>query len=120
MTRRYRGFAGHFIAAAYCRFHLCCEIGDYLVSTVGAMVREGPEHTGGPDVWADVGCGRKFETFVFRLGADICECGCGDREIAEWSEIDSLAANDVRAATENHEAMCQKYERVVAVATVPA
>ena len=32
---KWYGNAGHFIGSNSCRFHLCTEIGDFLVSTVG-------------------------------------------------------------------------------------
>lgn len=102
---RHFGFAGHLIVAEYCRFHLTTEVGSYLVSTVGAYVKPGREGE-----WTEVGCGRKFETFVFRLGGK-CDCGtdCGQRAVADWSEIDSRAANTPGEATKAHEAMVRKY-----------
>jgi hypothetical protein len=106
MKRRYIGFAGHLIVAEYCRFHIATEIGDVLVSTVGAY--QPPGHKRGE--WETIGVARLYETMVFRLGTSFCSCGCGAREVESWSEIDFAGYNDVRAAEDGHEAMCQKYE----------
>ena len=37
---KWYGHPGHFICAFDCRFHLCTEIGEYLVSTVGEYLPE--------------------------------------------------------------------------------
>lgn len=62
---------------------------------------------------AEIGCGRKFETFVFKAGkpCKVKECGCGLPEQAS-SEIDSLAANDRKTATSNHYKLCKKYAKM--------
>jgi hypothetical protein len=103
---RHTGFAGHLIVAPDCRFHLTTEVGPYLVSTVGAYAQPGKK----AEKWADVGCGRKFETFVFNLGGP-CDCGedCGSRQVSDWSEIDSEGTNTPAAAQAAHEAMVAKY-----------
>lgn len=111
--RRYRGFAGHFCASEDCLFHITTEIGDVLVSTVGAYRVPQPHgrHRNG-EPWGEIGMGRKYETMVFRMGSAVCSCGCGEREISSHNEIDFAGYNDVKSATEGHEAMCQKYETI--------
>ena len=37
MTEKWFGSPGHFICSFDCRFHLCTQVGDYLVSTVGEL-----------------------------------------------------------------------------------
>jgi hypothetical protein len=39
---RWFGHAGHFICAEWCRFHLCTQVGPYLISTVGEYVPDAP------------------------------------------------------------------------------
>ena len=110
---RWLGFAGHFICADSCLFRLCTDVGDYRISSVGAMRsnRKVREIVGAKDgEFEDVGPDRKYESFVFRLGDGICSCGCGEREIANFSEIDSLAANDAKTARENHMTLCRQYD----------
>lgn len=96
------GSAAHFIASDSCRFHLATEIGQYIVSTVGDYYPRGEGHA------QEIGCGRKFETFVFRKIKGRCECGCGLPKFTP-SEIDSLPANDRRTANANHLRLCRKY-----------
>jgi hypothetical protein len=114
-ARRHRGFAGHLIVSDYCRFHLSTEVGDVLVSTIGAYVSPSK-----PDGFTTIGCGRLYETMVFRLGATVCDCGCGEREVASFGEIDFAGYNDPRAATDGHEAMIEKYEQILIAAPVAA
>jgi hypothetical protein len=106
-TRQHSGFAGHLIVADSCRYHLTTDIGDYRISTVGAYVR--PDK---PEEFSDIGYKRKYETLVFRLGDQVCGCGCGRREVADWCEIDANGYNDPKAATDGHEEMCQRYEAI--------
>lgn len=44
---RWFGDVGHFICGQWCRFHLCTQVGDYLVSTVGRYVH--PRHSAGSE-----------------------------------------------------------------------
>lgn len=100
-----RGYAGHLIVGYLCRFHIATEIGDVLVSTVGAYFP-----TGKSDEMETVGSNRLFETMAFRLGADVCGCGCGERQPSDWGEIDFEGYNDAPSAAAGHEAMCIKWE----------
>lgn len=97
---------GHLIVADKCVHHLCTQVGNYLISTIGEYR---PDGKGGKR--ETVGCDRFFETFVFKLGRKFsrCECGCQMPEPNDWCEIDSIPANDAAAADKNHLKMCRKY-----------
>ena len=125
------GNAGHFICGDLCRFHLATQVGPWLVSTVGQMfpdegTREvfatsrGVELSGRGDArkfdymqkigYQEIGCGRTFETMVFRAG-DPCAsegCQCGLPNIS-GSELESDAYNDAGSATNGHMALCLKW-----------
>ena len=132
------GNAAHLIVGQWCRFHMATLIGKYLVSTVGEYWPErgsreihakvaDPQwlakniHRKGDDFdheyfkrfgYEEIGCDRKYETFVFKAG-ERCKakgCGCGLPDI-DGSELDSLAANDAGTATKNHREMCAKVAR---------
>lgn len=101
------GYAGHFIAADSCRFHLHTRVGDYRISSVGDYR---PDHRGGEmDM---IGSQRYFETFVFRVyGFGVH----GEGEM-EPSEIDSRCYGKDAAETgdveRGHFELCRKYARV--------
>lgn len=125
------GNAGHFICAQWCRFHLCTQIGNYLVSTVGEyvpddQVREiicqsrGIVLEGRGDArlydymkkvgFQELGCGRTYETMAFKTTGKVCEapdCGCGLPEI-EPSELDFAGYSSAGEATAGHYAICEK------------
>ena len=130
------GHAAHLIVGNKCCFHLATKVGKYLVSTVGEYwperaVREIHAQAYDP-AWLEanrqlkgdtfdsayfkrfgyetIGCDRKYETFVFKAGAPCKakDCDCGLPAIA-GSEIDTLAANDAKAATQNHMKLCKKW-----------
>lgn len=116
------GKSGHHICGQWCRFHLCTQVGEFVISTVGEYVH--PRRSGGSEeterVWLsenpngeDIGLDRKYETFVFICNPSTkCDgpiCYCGMPEIEEWIEIDSLRANDNGTATTNHMTMCNKF-----------
>lgn len=124
------GNAGHLCVSSECRFHLCTQIGGYLVSTVGEWLpgessREivaksrGVTLEGRGDAreasfmrqigYQEIGCGRKYETMVFRTDGGACGCGCGLPTVS-FSEIDSDGYNDAGAATAGHMAMCAKFD----------
>ena len=131
------GHAAHFICGQWCRFHLATQVDGYLVSTVGEYWPERPSreihakihdrawlaenrHLKGDEFdhayilkfgFHTVGCGRKYETMVFKAG-DPCTaegCGCGLPEI-DGSEIDFLAYNDAAMATRGHMDLVKRYE----------
>lgn len=113
------GQAAHFICGQWCRFHLATKVGPWLVSTVGEYVH--PRHSSGSEQaeaewlkqnWPgeEIGCGRKYETMVFRAG-NVCKdsrCNCGLPEIAS-SELDSGAYNEAGAARDGHFELCRKW-----------
>jgi hypothetical protein len=124
------GFSGHFICGRWCRFHMCTQVGEYLVSTVGAYVH--PSKSGGSerieaewlkDNWPgeEVGAGRKYETMVFAAGSPCTEpdCNCGQPRLKDPSELDFAGCNTAREATENHMRMCTKYANISSDADTP-
>lgn len=109
---RWFGLAAHLCVARHCLFHLATQVGDYVVSTVGAYdppeeVREIHKEIHGEDpLWHEIGCGRTFETMVFRvLPEGLCECGCGMPSMNR-SELATEGYNDAAEAQEGHMAMC--------------
>lgn len=109
----WHGRAAHFICAADCLFHMVTEIGDHVISTVGDLHLY--EKTGGRGSRREIGCGRTYETYVFRKLDGHCECGCGLPSF-DLSEVDSEGANDDVEARSNHMLMCHKYARIGAPA----
>lgn len=93
------GYAGHLIVAKKCRFHLSTRVGDYRISTVGDYW---PDGATAPE---EIGVGRLYETFVFRVS------GPGEGEPDDYDEIDSEVYNDSEDADAGHMAMCRKYAR---------
>lgn len=134
-TWKWFGHHGHLIVGRDCRFHLCTQVGDYLISTVGEYlpderVREiiaqsrGVELRGkGDERRADflkkigfetIGLDRTYETMVFRVGDDVCdtpECGCGMPKVEDWGELDMEGYNSAGDATRGHVAMCEKWAK---------
>ena len=130
------GNPGHFICAQNCRFHLCTLVGNYLVSTVGELWFERPtreihaqvhdpkwlarnQSRKGDDFdaayfdrfgYEEIGCGRKYETMVFKAGAPCAAegCNCGLPTI-EPNELDFDIYNDAGSANKGHLEMCQKW-----------
>ncbi len=126
------GHAGHFICSRWCQFHLCTQVGQHLISTVGEYVppessREisaecrGIKLEGRGDArladwmkkvgFEEIGCGRTYETMVFRFEG-VCEsedCGCGLPDIVP-NELDLEGYNDAKSATDGHYAMCLRWE----------
>lgn len=100
------GFAGHFISASRCRFHLATEVGNFRVSTIGGYAS--PTN---PKEFSEVGLDRKYETMVFRIadGTAVCNCGCRMKELESYSELEMLPANDPDTARKNHMEACLKY-----------
>jgi hypothetical protein len=94
------GYAGHLCVAAECRFHLFTQVGDHLISTVGAG------HPGGGErKTIGSGPGDYFETYVFEAGppcsADGCDCG-GMPTLASLIELDGVRARTAADAQANH------------------
>lgn len=96
------GSAGHLCVSEYCRFHLATQIGQYLVSTVGDYYPHGKQSEK-PET---VGCGRTFETMVFKIDGP-CECGCGMPKIIP-EELVCDGYNDRASANKGHDFICHK------------
>ena len=119
-TWKYFGNPGHFICARWCRYHLCTQVGPFLVSTVGEFVH--PRHGKGSEIleakwlkdnWPgeEIGCDRKYETMVFEAGTP-CEaegCDCGLPSPADLSELDVAGYNVPGDAARGHHEMCLKW-----------
>lgn len=132
------GNAGHFICGHDCRFHLCTQVGEWLVSTVGQLchdsaVRRILAESRDPKWYAengklkgdyfdaayqqkfgfeDIGYNRKFETMVFKAGAPCAlpECGCGLPKI-DGAEVDFNSYQTAGEANAGHLAMCEKWAK---------
>ena len=98
------GNAGHFIGGSECRFHLCTEVGDYLVSTVGEyhpyLDKEKRTIGGGS---ADF-----YETYVFKRTGGRCGCDCGLPEI-DLGEIEGSRWATPKEANEGHLDACKRF-----------
>lgn len=129
---RWFGAPGHLIVAIDCRFHLCTQIGDVLVSTVGEYIPDesardihchvhGITLEGRGDArfadymrkvgFQEIGYGRTYETMVFRTTGDVCHapgCGCGLPRIAP-GELDMRGYTTAGAATLGHMELCRQY-----------
>ena len=101
------GYAGHFIAAHNCLFHLCTRVGDYRVSTVGDY-RPHRDRNGLGERELIGGSNKAFyETYVFPLkplGGEPC---CG--EVADWGEIDGERYETDKQARAGHVSYCRKW-----------
>lgn len=125
------GTAGHFICGQWCRFHLCTQVGNYLVSTVGqyfppegvreilaekrGITLEGRGEYREADYlikvgFEDIGYKRKYETMVFAAGptCTVPECECG-MPTTNGYEIDFAGANTTKEAMEMHVRLCRKF-----------
>lgn len=126
------GHPGHFICAFDCRFHLCTQVGEYLISTVGEYSPDAPVREilassrgitltgrGGKRVadyknkigFEDIGFDRKYETMVFRAGK-VCvskECGCGLPSI-DGGDLYFRGYNKAVDAASGHLEACYKFD----------
>ena len=91
------GHAGHFIGAPHCRFHLHTHVNGYCVSTVGdyrtARQASKPE---------EIGCGRLYETMVFKLDDD-------GVNVSDHTELWCEPYNDRDAANAGHIELVKKW-----------
>jgi len=88
------GFAGHFVAAKDCRFHLHTHVDGYCISTVGAYI---PRSADEPEPIAH---DRMYETMVFELES-------GDRN---GSPLKLRGYNDRKSARAGHLETCREVE----------
>lgn len=127
--------AGHFICAKDCRFFLNTYVGKYIVSSVGELWLERGSreihakvydpiwlqkniHLNG-DVfdyaymnkfgYEEVGCGRKYETMVFR--AKKSKDKCCPYEIIVSKNVDSEGYNIAEDTYKGHLKMCDKWSK---------
>lgn len=106
---KWYGLPGHFIGSAWCRFHLCTIVGDYIVSTVGQYI---PPHASmSSKEFAELGANRTYETMVFLAGkpCDAPGCACGMPMQSSLTEVDFDGYNTALDATEGHYRMCHKW-----------
>jgi hypothetical protein len=102
------GHAGHLCVADRCRFHLCTEVGQYVISTVGDYYLDGKRET--------IGAGDEsfFETYVFNIiGTTRCRealCLCNMPEV-DLSAVEGKRTATAGEATNTHVEMCEKYSR---------
>ena len=96
------GYAGHFIDGRRCAFHLSTLLPNgWLVSTVGHYLPAGE-----PEIPAEIGFARTFETMVFACG----DTNPGDDPtVSSWSEVSATAYNDSREAERGHYAVCWEW-----------
>lgn len=125
------GDPGHFICAFDCRFHLCTQVGKYLVSTVGKYFPDEPtreiiaksrgiELQGVGDArkqdymdkigFQNISLNYKYETMVFMAGepCTLPNCNCGLPR-TNGSELDVDTYNTAGEATKGHMTMCEKW-----------
>lgn len=93
------GYAGHFIAAQYCRLHLHTRVGDWRVSTVGDYH---PPHR--ENEREMIGCDRYFETFVFPVSG---HGEHGEGVVADWGERYSRGYDEAVEAEIGHMQICR-------------
>lgn len=100
------GLPGHFVGGMDCRFHMLTKIGGYLVSSVGAYFPDGSRAESDEPKW--IGHGRKYETYVFKVG-EMCDCGCGQPMInqEDCGEVYALGSNNAVSAQGNHMKACE-------------
>lgn len=129
------GDPGHLIVGHDCRFHLCTQVGPWLVSTVGKYlpdegVREIEAKHRGIELqgrgyyrradymnkigYQTVGLDRLYETMVFRAGqpCDAEGCHCGMPTPDDFGELDMDGYNSAGEATRGHMAMCGKWAAI--------
>ena len=101
------GNGGHFCGLSDCQFHLCTEVGDYLISTVGEYYPDGYKKGRG---MCALGLGEKdlYETMVFRISSR-CQCGCGLPN--GYDNIETFRYATPKEANEKHRELCEKYRR---------
>jgi len=101
---RWYGNAGHFCCSQDCEFHLCTEVGEYLISTVGEYYPDGRKGGMKSVAWDK----DYYETMVFKW-AGRCECGCGLPEIS-GSEIECRRYETPEQANKGHLDICIGYD----------
>lgn len=109
MRVTWHGHAQHFICARSCQFRMATSVGPYVISTVGEYDPKGSDD----GAWTAIGCGRLYETMVFRTEGTHERCGCP--LIKDFEELECAGYNDPVAATKGHMLMLGRYiERAMA------
>lgn len=101
----------HFICSYKCHFFLATYVGKYIVSTVGEMADTNEHHERcQKGTWEEIGCGRKYETMVFKAVKDK-ENKCCPWSVNVETELDVKAYNTAEEATEGHYKLCNKWSK---------
>ncbi len=93
---------GHFIASDRCLFRLATRVGPVIVSTVGEY-----RPVNSKEGFVSIGCGRLYETMVFKAIRD--KGSCCEWKIDVSEELDATGYNDAVKAREGHMALCLKW-----------
>ncbi len=106
--------AGHFIFADRCLFRLNTYVGKYVVSTVGEMEKNEIDLKFHPIIegdlmsrYTEIGCGRKYETMVFK--AQKTEFKCCPYKIIVQEQVDQENYNSDAEAMKGHLKLCKKW-----------
>lgn len=104
----FQGYAGHFIGAPDCLFHLSTTIGKYIVSTVGNY-RPYRNARGINEIGKiqEIGHKRFYETMVFLKKK--CNCGCGFWVAKDGKTLDFEGYNTPQEAQKGHYKYCKKW-----------
>lgn len=104
---KWYGNAGHFIGGHECSFHLCTEIGDVLISTVGEWRPRGEMEK----AILELGGRRNsfYETMVFHFRSR-CDCGC-EKPTDLFSEMEVVRYKLAATATAGHMRLCKKWDK---------
>lgn len=122
---------GHFICGFDCRFHLTTMVGKYIVSTLGEyfpdegtreihaecskIKLEGRGDERRSDFlkkigYIEIGCGRKYETMVFKAVKET-EPSCCPYRMDSGSNVDFDGYNEPEEAFAGHMKMCNKWSK---------
>jgi hypothetical protein len=104
---KWYGFAGHFILGDRCSYHLSTRVGNYLVSTLGAL-RVNSWHQ---EQFDAIGVDPKYfyETMVLPCDGETEE---GNPNLLSRIELDCLRYEESLEAERCHYAMCEKWADV--------
>ena len=97
----WHGAAGHNSESDKCKFHLCTDIGQYRISTVGRYHPEGVGRSSPMKATAN-GCPYGYTTYVFKIGASPWE------EHLDSDKVELDGATDEKAER-MHMQMCEKW-----------
>ena len=104
---------GHFICGDRCHFTLNTYIGKYIVSTIGELPETLKEYIKDKKFMSqfqEIGCGRKYETMVWKAKRSVHEC-CPWEIIVADGELDFEAYNTAGDAYKGHLKLCNKWSK---------